>query len=225
MEMGWKLWVAIGVIVVLVGSTGYLAFSYTSKSSDLTEANSTIDNYVVQVAGLEQDVASLTDDLDTLQTEISTLEGEKADLETELDDANSEISSLQSSLTLKTTQLNSETARTTSLQGELNTVMYPRHFSSLQELRDWLEQDDTDDEWTDVSCYAELCYMLQVRALQDGYLISTDVDFQSGVDYWSNCAVIGDTVYWIYPDDDSIDQVGDSSWFEILPSCPIPQGQ
>ena len=130
-----------------------------------------------------------------------------------------------SSLTLKTTQLNSETARTTSLQGELNTVMYPRHFSSLQELRDWLEQDDTDDEWTDVSCYAELCYMLQVRALQDGYLISTDVDFQSGVDYWSNCAVIGDTMYWIYPDDDSIDQVGDSNWFEILPSCPIPQGQ
>ena len=94
--MGWKLWVAIGVIVVLVGSTGYLAFANTSKSSDLTEANSTIDNYVVQVAGLEQDVASLTDDLDTLQTEKSTLEGEKADLEDELDDANSEISSLQS---------------------------------------------------------------------------------------------------------------------------------
>ena len=223
--MDWKSWAAIGAIVALLGSTGYLAFAYMGKSSDLTEANSTLDNYVVKVAGLEQDVASLTDDLSAMTGERDTLEGEKADLETELDDANSEISSLQSSLSVKTSELNSEEARTTALQGELNTVIYPRHFSSLQELRDWLEQDDTDDEWTDVSCYAELCYMLQVRALQDGYLISTDVDFESGVDYWSNCAVIGDTIYWIYPDDDSVNQVGDSSWFEILPSRPIPQGQ
>jgi hypothetical protein len=223
--MDWKLWVCIGVIVVLIGGTGYLAYAYIDKSGDLTEANSTIDDYIDEVADLEQDVTGLTDDLIAMDSEMDDLEDEKVDLENELDDANSEISSLESDLSSKTDELNSEKARTISLQGELNTVMYPRHFSSLQELRDWLEQDDTEDEWSHVSCYAELCYILQARAIQDGYILSTDVDFEDGVDYWSNCAVIGDTIYWIYPDDDDIETAGYSDWFEILPSHPIPQGE
>ena len=226
--MGWKLWVLIVVVILLVGSTGYLVFAYTSTSSDLKDANATIYDYVAEVAGLERDVASLTDDLDTvtqerdtLQTEKTTLEGEKASLETELDDANSQISSLQSSLSSKTSELNSEKARTTSLQGELNTVMYPRHFNSVQELADWLQQDDTDTQYADKRP-AVWSYILQVRALQDGYLLPVSVYVEGQSTYWSNCAVIGGEIYWVYADDDSF------YWFAYvspIPTYPIPQGQ
>ena len=226
--MGWKSWVAIGAIVALLGGTGYLAFAYISTSSDLTEANATIDDYVVEVAGLEQDVASLTDDLetltqerDTLQTEKDTLSAQKAGLETDLSAANSEISSLQSSLSSKTSELNSEKARTTSLQGELNTAMYPRHFSSVQELRDWLQQDDTDTAYANES-RPVLSYILQVRALQDGYLLPADVDIVGGQDWWSNSAVISGVIYWVYAWNDGIAVVDYTS---PLPTYPIPQGQ
>ena len=221
--MDWKSWAAIGAIVALLGSTGYLAFAYTGKSSDLTEANSTIDNYVVRVAGLEQDTASLTDDLSAMTGERDTLEDEKADLEIELDDANSEISSLQSSLSVKTSELNSEEARTTALQGELNTVMYPRHFNSLQELQGWLQEDKTDTEY--YSYAAERCYVLYVRALQDGYILPVYVTDESGVDLWGNFAVIGDTVWLVAPSDDDTWEFCESDWFDVLPSYPIPQGQ
>jgi vacuolar-type H+-ATPase subunit I/STV1 len=219
--MGWKFGVCIGAIVVLVGSTGYLAFAYTGKSSDLTEANSTIDGYIAEVADLEQDVTDLTDDLSAMTGERDTLEDEKADLENELDDADSEISSLQSSLSAKTAELSSEKARTTSLQGELNKVMYPRHFSSVQELRDWLQQDDTDD--IDESP-AELAFILQVRALQDGYILCAwaYVNSYGYPDGFCDAYIEGQD-YMIWPEDDYFelyDSIG-----TYLPTYPIPQGQ
>ena len=219
--MGWKLWACIGVIVVLIGSTGYLAFAYTGTNSDLTEANSTIDDYVIEVDGLEQDIANLNDDLDDMTDERDTLQTEKADLETELDDANSEISSLESSLSTKTSELNSEKARANALQSELNTVMYPRHFNSVQELRDWLEQDDTD---TMDESPAELACILQVRALQDGYILCSFIaEIDYGVTDGCCWAFIEGDMYGIYPDDDEVEYIYSIGTY--LPTYPISQGQ
>ena len=231
--MGWKAWLAIGAIVVLVGSTGYLAFAYTGTSSDLTEANLTIADYVVEFAGLEQDVSSLTDDLDTmigerdtLLTEKATLEGEKADLEGDLSNANSQISSLQSNLSSKTTELNSEKARANALQSELNMVMYPRHFGSAQELADWLQQDDTNIEYVDIkdSNYLQMSFILEVRAAMDGYILPAYVVPLDADTCWiSNIACIGDTFYLVEAGDDSVTEY--YTYWNTVPSCPIPQGQ
>ena len=231
--MGWKLLVIIGVIVILVGSTGYLAFAYTGTSSDLTEASSTIDDYTVEVAGLEQDVTSLTDGLSTMTVERDTLlndkanlEGENADLEDDLNNANSQISSLQSSLSSKTSELNSEKARANALQSELNVVMYPRHFGSVQELADWLQQDDTNTEYADIKedNYLQMSFILEVRAARDGYILSTYlVPLDTGVCWISNIACIGDTFYLVEAGDDSVTEY--YTYWNAVPSCPIPQGQ
>jgi len=92
--MKWKLWVSVGVVIALAGSTGYLSFAYTSTNSDLTEANATIAGYVIEVAGLEQDVATLGGELDTVNAEVGALASE-------LDEKVEELNTLSSKYPLR----------------------------------------------------------------------------------------------------------------------------
>ena len=56
-----------------------------------------------------------------------------------------------------------------------------------------------------------MCYFLQVRALRGGYLLPVDVeiDMETGINYWSNSAMIGGSKYWVYPDDDTYEWAND----------------
>ena len=223
-----KIW-AITVSVLLAGAVGAGVFFYIDLSGDVDTANAEIATLEGDKATLEENITDLETDLaDTeatladTETELADTEAELATTEADLSDANSQISSLQSSLTLKTTQLNSEKARTTSLQGELNTVMYPRHFNSVQELADWLQQDDT-NTLEDIEP-ANWSFILQVRALQDGYIlpVTVAIDFGTQTVYWANFAVIADEIYFVYADGDTLDWI---CYISPIPSCPIPQGQ
>jgi len=100
----------------------------------------------------------------------TTLEGEVSSLETELADSEAKVSSLQSDLKKAEDDIETQQTINSALSEELKTVKDPRHFASLTELADWLQRDDTDTEYS-VEDWTNMCLVLQVKALRDGYLL------------------------------------------------------
>jgi len=90
-----------------------------------------------------------------------------------------------------------------SIKQELDKAQ-PRHFNSWEELEVWLANDDTNqreyssDEFNCIN----FALMLQQRALDSGYILSTEV-LPVGT-HWGNIAIIGDRIYLIEPQDDRI---------------------
>jgi hypothetical protein len=84
----------------------------------------------------------------------------------------------------------------------------------------WLAQDYTDIEYSDASPF-EIVYVLQARALIDGYLLPAhfeDPDFDYVVDFIGNLAYIGDELYYVWPYDDSYFLWAD---VPLIPSYPL----
>ncbi len=106
-----------------------------------------------------------------------------------------------------------------SLTEELKTVKDPRHFESVTELVGWLDQDDTDTKYKDGSD-AQIAFILQVRALRDGYLLPAIPLRVNNTPTWRNMAIIGDGVYWINALDDNTRRR--SFNVDPIPSHPLP---
>ena len=90
-----------------------------------------------------------------------------------------------------------------SLKQELEEAQ-PRYFSSTEELEVWLANDDTNQmEYSsdEFNCI-DFALTLQQRALDSGYILSTEVLPVAA--HWVNIAVIGDGIYLIEPQDDRI---------------------
>ena len=220
-------WIAIPVIAVLaVGLIvgGYFLWQQTSK---LGEAESEIVALEGDVSALEGDVATLEGDVSTLEGDVSTLEGNVSTLESDLAKseitveilefdlrtANSKVSNLQADVRTQQT-INS------SLSDELEIVKDPRHFASMQELTDYLHEDDTDTKYEGED-FTIISYIRQVRALRDGYLLPVSL-FESGGDLWVyNTAVIdSDEVYAVGAWDDETMLLGYLG--TSIPSHPLP---
>ena len=93
------------------------------------------------------------------------------------------------------------------MTNSLNTVRSPRHFNSVQELTQWLAQDDTNTN----PAYATLnglarAYVLQVKALRAGYLLPANVFWSGSTFYYSNLAVAGGLLCLVDGDTDEIEQ-------------------
>jgi len=88
-------------------------------------------------------------------------------------------------------------------QFENSEVKQVRHFNSLDELKEWLAEDDTDQIlYSDEFNCIDFALQLQERALADGYILSTEV--LPIAYHWANIAVVGDVFYVIEPQDDRI---------------------
>jgi septal ring factor EnvC (AmiA/AmiB activator) len=144
---------------------------YTQKSSDL---NSTKDD----LKASQSEVTRLTNDLSSSQAKVTSLD-------TDLKASQAQVKTTQASLKA---QQDASQALTT----ELKTVKSPRHFATLQEFTDWVRADDTNIVYANITA-EERSYILQVRAIRDGYLFPvnfTDVDndydlelcLESGID-------------------------------------------
>jgi len=92
-----------------------------------------------------------------------------------------------------------------------------REFASLQELKDWLEQDKTDatlfftgsvDLSNPYSKYANDCddfaYRLQKSALTQGYLMSTEIIVKGREQHMINSTIISNNIYFIEPQTDKV---------------------
>lgn len=222
----WIAFPIIAVLVIVIGVGGYL---YWDKKCCLDEAESeivTLEGNIGDLEGnvltLEGNVSSLEGNVTTLEANVSSLEGDVSTLETDLADSEATVSALYGDLdtansTISDLQADVSTQQNinASLSAELNEVKDPRHFSSISELTDWLQQDDTDTRYADETT-AEMATILQVRALRDGYIIYTFV-ISGGEGL--NMAAVGDEMWAISPENDNLDFLG---YINPLPSHPLP---
>ncbi len=84
------------------------------------------------------------------------------------------------------------------------------YFISLEELKDWLKKDKTN---TLVASYPnfdcdDYAYELQQRAIKDGYIISTELDWKKHEYHMLNSVRIGKDIYFVEPQDDTV-------WFHV----------
>lgn len=93
-------------------------------------------------------------------------------------------------------------------ENTLRRVELPRHFSSLDELESWLEEDNADtydyvqSGFFDCDDFARI---LQAHALADGYILSFHIDEITPTKWHAvNLAVIGNEVYLIDPQTDAV---------------------
>lgn len=169
-----------------------------------------------------------TDNLGAAQTEIIAIEANVSTLETNLANSEATVSTLEANIeeaNASNDKLKADVATqrviNSSLSEELRMVKDPKHFASLQELVDWVDQDDTDTAYASKSL-TEKAFILQVRALRDGYLLpahfaNTDYDYY--VEYAGNLAYIGDKIYHVDPASDDIFLWG---YVNPVPSHPLP---
>ena len=168
-----------------------------------------------EVSALEADLAAAQADVLALQADLAAAQAEVSTLQADLAAAQAEVSTLQADLA-------AAEADVSALSEELQTVKDPRHFTSLQELEAWLAQDNTDTTYPFASAF-ERAYVLQVRALRDGYLLPAyfaDPDYDRIVEFVGNLAYIGDEIYYVWAGDDS-----NFLWAintPLVPSHPLP---
>ncbi|MCL0056462.1 hypothetical protein M1O20_06040 [Dehalococcoidia bacterium] len=212
-----KLGEAESEIVALEGNITTLEGNISTLETELAESKATVSTLEAdlrtansEIVALEGDVATLEGNISTLETELAESEARVSILEADLVTANAKIEDLQADLS---TQRNINLA----LSEELKTVTYPRHFESLAELVDWLQEDDTDTRYAGEPLLQQ-AFILQVRALRDGYLLPVSLYVEDELLWVSNSAVIGDSMYIVSPTDDSV------VWYTHIfpiPSRPI----
>jgi septal ring factor EnvC (AmiA/AmiB activator) len=243
-------WISISIIAVLAVGLVVSLFLYFQESGRLKDARLEIVDLEGTVSILETDLAAVEAEVSALETDLAEAEAEVSTLETDLAAAEAEVSALeQEKLILFTnlaaaeaevsaletdlaaaeaevsaleTDLAAAEAEVSALSAELQTVKDPRHFTSLQELEAWLAQDNTDIAYPFASSF-ERAYILQVRALRDGYLLPAnfeDIDFDFTVDFVGNLAYIGNEIYYVWAGDDSTFMWASNT--PPLPPHPLP---
>lgn len=223
----------IALSVVLAAGLIVMWTMYSSKANELNAANVQLDDANSEIDRLERElatektnlinlqdqletakdtVAELTADLDTAQDDITQLQSELsdsklkvADLETQVAASKARITRLETDLAAVNTELTSVKAANADMTSELKKIKSPTFFSSRTELENWLKKDDTNTKYASVGPI-ERSYILQIRALRDGYIISawSKWDSTARVTWVMATAFINGEVYGIDPSTDEI---------------------
>ena len=218
-------------IVTLEGNVATLEGTVSTLEADLAAAKAQVSTLETELAAAEGEVLTLEADLATAEGEISTLETDLATakaqvstLEADLAAAEAEVSTLEADLLTAQSALQAQRDINSELSEELATGQNPRDFEWIAELEAWLAQNDTDTNIRLASATPiERIFILQVRALQDGYLLQAnfeDFDLDFIVDFVSNIAYIGDEIYFVLAATDDI-----FLWaieVPLLPLHPLP---
>lgn len=169
----------------------------TSLQGDLTQAQN-------EIVSLESDLESAQSQIATTQNLLETTQSTLATTESDLADAESQASSLQSQVS----SLQSTSSKASSDLAAIQEVYPPRHFTSATELRQWLAANAISD--MPASSVAETLVdktlQLQEAALEDGYIISLDIDEDPDFFYVNALALIGGLIWIIDVETDEVYQ-------------------
>jgi septal ring factor EnvC (AmiA/AmiB activator) len=225
-----KTTIAIPIIAVLVIALVAVGFLDFQNMSNLNAAEDKIAEHEATIASLQSDLSTsraeatdLRSKLTASEAEVSSLKGKVAGLETDKAGLESSLASTKSQLAQKTTDLTAAQTVNTTLTAELKKIKDPRHFSSVTELTDWLQKDDTNTKYASLKTgsanYVQMSFILQVRAARDGYILPVYFIFGSTSTWVSNYAIIGDTMYLVEAGDDSV-----TAYYRLwaVPSHPEP---
>jgi predicted nucleic acid-binding Zn-ribbon protein len=175
-----------------------------------------LDASKVLVTKLTNDLSASVARVTVLEKDLTAVQGTAAKLQASLNDANSGLAGAVA-------QADALKASNNTLTAELKKIKDPRHFISLEELTTWLAKDDTNTNpsYTGLTL-SEKAFILQVKALRDGYLMPVGLDADSLYIYSWNSAVVSGILYIVNANDDTITQLGS---FTVLPAVhPMPLG-
>ena len=126
-----------------------------------------------------------------LKNDLEACEAENASLSSQLIQAQSSLASLQADY------------------DAVNTVFPPRDFATVAELQNWLEQNDISDlpslDLLDTEGIYSRALNIQADALEDGYIISVDIDVVSNAIAYIACvAIVNGDFWWWDPETDEL---------------------
>lgn len=226
----------------LVSLQGQLA----TQQAAVTSLQGQLSTEKTRAAGLESDLKVSRSQNSALQNELDATNARIASLEIEITAANARITSTAEEITAELTRVTTELARANAdliaansslatlraeseseiaeLKADIEKLIVPRHFASLEELTAWLSQDDTDTNPVYAPLgLAEKAFILEVKALRDGYLLPASIDADSQHIYSWNIAVIGPSIYVVTASTDAVLFLAN---FDIAPAqqpLPLPQ--
>ena len=177
------------------------------------------------------------EDYERVLAERYSVQAELWSIKSELDRVRAELQSVNSELDRAKDDIEAQKALKAlnlALSEELKKVKDPRHFESLEELKDWLNKDDTDKKYAEqlkdlsvarrqfatLRARYEGAFVLQVKALRDGYILPANESRKTDEIRVSNRAFVGDYMSSVSPLSDSIVRLGRLKW--PLPSHPLP---
>ncbi len=211
-----KLWLTLSIValVILVAVSALLGFSYASASGKLKTTKDTLATTQQQVTSLQNDKTSLEGNLaevnstlastqQTLSSTQSTLTSTQSELtstKTQLSSTQSQLSTSQSSLAAAQGQVSSLNTQLASSQSTITTLQNQiaasklKYFTTQAALTSWLSSQpffNTSD------LYADSVH-LQNLALQQGYLLTAYLDWDTNGNYYGDCeALCGDGYLYI----------------------------
>jgi len=196
--------------------------------TDLADAQDEVTRLEGELAAAEDDLATAESEIDDLQDDLTDAQDEVASLEADLATAQAEVAGLEADLATAQAEiadleleLDNAWLEVSALSDQLVVVRNPQHFSSVTELEGWLAQDDTDEVYAETDVYSYV-YVLQARALRDGYLLPAnfeDIDLDYEADSAGNMANINGDLYIVWPFSDEY-----KVWMfgERVPAHPLP---
>ena len=202
-----KLWTIIlgALAVAMLVAVIIFATQLSATKTKLTDSEN-------QVAALNGQVASLQTNVSSLKTQLA--DQEKASTKS-LQDTVAAATAREAALKKDT---DSKQGTITAQAAELKTMKYPRHFTSLIELTNWLQKDDTNTRYAGLTG-PQLAFILEIRAAREGFLLPVRLPIGGGLEYITNMAVISDIVYSVRGTDDFVERWGIVS--PAPPSYPI----
>ena len=217
-----KRWFLIGAIFLLLPwlllGCGVAQGKYDDVLAQLRTSQQELQSVKAELASAQAEVSEMNAKLEAMKTapepkqpDVEAISNELESTKTELEIAKTSLaesiknnSSLKTDLQKANEDINTQLKANSTLSEELKRVKYPRHFESLQELKEWVQKDDTDTLYPDASDI-ELAYILQARAAGDGYILPAYLQFMGGnVRILYNIAIIGEQIYNVRAKDDLI---------------------
>lgn len=241
---GLLLFVAIAVILGGFGVCGWLIIQ---KNDDLNQANAAISSANASLAAIQgrlseaqASVTALQRQLETERADASALQVELeasivkvAALEMELESIHALLDDNQGDIATEIKRLGDELAdanadliklraESAAVLAELTKIKNPQHFGSLEDLKAWLERDDTNTnpDYALLSL-ADKAFILQVKALRDGYLLPAAIDADDDSIYSWNIAIIGSSIYVVSADTDEVYHLANFTAPPVHPSDAI----
>lgn len=234
-----KWFLIILAIVVVLGGAGYGGWLLIQKNDELDKANATVANLNTSLTAAQSQLSNaqgqlasekarateLQTNLDISMARVIELENEIATINNLLNGSQGDIATEINRLTAQLSAANAELAAlktsTAASLAELTKIKSPHHFYTIEELRDWLERDDTNtNPEYGLLGPADKAFILQVKALRDGFLLPAAVDADTEHIYSWNIAVIGPSIYVVTAETDEATLLAN---FEMPPAQrPLP---
>jgi hypothetical protein len=209
------MWKIVGIIalaaVLVVGGT--LGFLYSQKAGDLNKTKTTLADTQATLSSTQSELSTtkttLTSTQDNLRSTENTLTLTKSQLKAttdnltakaeELVSKSNELSLTKGTLTSTQSELSSTKSSLTSTTQQLTAIQskYPlKNFPTVAALRTWLATEPL------TSFSPEHCLDLQIAAMNDGWLISTNIDSLSNRLYIGVIAILDTGDVYIFSCDE-----------------------